>query len=479
MSKLPFSGRRSGVLLHPTSLPQPGGIAGAARHFVDFLADSGFGVWQVLPLGPTHADGSPYLCLSSHAGNPDLIDLRAAAEHLRLDPPNGGRAAVVQALWSAFAERASDSDRQSFARFKADNAHWLDEYALFRALRTEQGETHWCTWPVPLRQRDPQALAAARDRLQSAIERCRFEQFLFDGQWQALRAHAAARDVLLFGDLPIFVDHDSADVWCEQRFFQLDPNGQPTAVAGVPPDYFSETGQRWGNPLYAWEPMQQDGFSWWQERVATQLRHCDLLRIDHFRGFAACWEIPANEPTAVGGHWVKSPGAALLESLQARFPSLPVIAEDLGTITPDVVELQQRFELPGMKVLQFAFDGSASNPYLPHNHLINSVVYTGTHDNDTSCGWFNSLDSGVRQRVLDYLGQPSEHMPWPLVRAALASVAQLAIIPMQDLLGLDSEARMNRPGTVGENWAWRFDWSQVDPGLVSQLRHLNGLYGRR
>ena len=473
--------RRAGVILHPTSLPGPGprGTLGEEAHrFLEFLAAAGLTVWQVLPLGPTHEDGSPYMGLSVHAGDPRLVDLSAlrAAGWLEGEPP--GREAALEAARRGFAARADEAERAAYARFRARHAHWLEDYVLYEALRREKGGASWVDWPVPERDRRPEALAAARRRLAEALETGRFTQFVFYRQWGALREHAGRLGVRLLGDMPIFVAHDSADVWAHREYFKLDAAGRPTVVAGVPPDYFSATGQRWGNPHYRWEAMAADGYRWWVERLGTALELFDLVRVDHFRGFEACWEIPAAAETAVEGRWVKVDGAAVFDALRAAFGRLPLVAEDLGIITPEVEALRDRYGLPGMKVLQFAFDGGAHNPYLPHNYGRNHVVYTGTHDNDTSLGWWRGLSEPQRERVLDYLGRPGEPMPWPLLRCAFASTALLAMAPMQDFLGLGSEHRMNRPGVPAGNWRWRFDWAQVPQDLAARLRHLAALYGR-
>jgi 4-alpha-glucanotransferase len=481
--------RRAGILLHPTSLPGSvgnGDLGADAHRFVDFLAQAGFSVWQMLPLGPTHRDGSPYHSLSLHAGNPMLISLDRLVEWGWLEPdrPDSGMnvaAYRVERLAQAhktFMQRATDSDQRAFEAFINREAHWLEDYALYRALRREFSGHAWFQWPAPLRDREPEALAAARVRLGDELEQVCFEQFVFARQWEALRSHAEQRNLLLFGDMPIFVAHDSVDVWMQREYFQLDDSGQPTAVAGVPPDYFSAQGQRWGNPLYRWERMQADGFRWWIARMNTEFRRFDLLRVDHFRGFEACWEIPAADATAVNGHWVRVPGEALFESLLRHFGSLPLVAEDLGMITPEVLALRDKYELPGMEILQFAFDSGADNPYLPHNHRKMGVVYTGTHDNDTTLAWFENLPAGRQLRVVEYLGYPHEPMPWPLVRAALASVSQLAIVPMQDILALGRGQRMNTPGTAEGNWSWRFLWEQIAPDLGERLLRMARLYGR-
>jgi 4-alpha-glucanotransferase len=481
--------RRAGILLHPTSLPGGvgnGDLGADAYRFVDFLAQAGFSVWQMLPLGPTHRDGSPYHALSLHAGNPMLVSLEQLVEWGWLDPDGAGKAASATAYrlerlaqaHDTFMKRASGFETEAFESFINTEAHWLEDYALYRALRREFSGQAWFQWPAPLRDREPEALAAARVRLIDEIAHVCFEQFVFARQWQALRAYALDRNLLLFGDMPIFVAHDSVDVWTHPEYFQLDENGMPTVVAGVPPDYFSAQGQRWGNPLYRWDRMQADGFRWWIARMTTEFRRFDLLRVDHFRGFEACWEIPAVDETAVNGQWVKAPGEALFESLRRHFGSLPLVAEDLGLITPEVLTLRDKYELPGMEILQFAFDSDADNPYLPHNHRKMSVVYTGTHDNDTTLAWFENLPAERQLRVVEYLGYPHEKMPWPPVRAALASVSQLAIVPMQDILALGRGQRMNTPGTNEGNWSWRFRWEQIAPDLGERLLRMARMYGR-
>jgi len=487
----PASGaRHAGILLHPTSLPGAGahGELGAeALSFVEFLASCGVTLWQTLPLGPTHQDGSPYQCLSLFAGNPLLISLERLAEQGWLSPEalrdnarhsqKQRRALLMQAQQSFFRHAAAER-RAAYTAFRTEQAHWLEDYALYRALKHSHNERIWTQWPAKLRDRDPEALEEARSDLEPLIEHIYFEQFIFSGQWQAVKGAANARGIRLFGDMPIFVAHDSADVWAHRADYDLDAQGNPHVVAGVPPDYFSSTGQRWGNPHYRWERIAAAGFRCWIERLQRQLELFDLIRIDHFRGFEAYWEIPADHPTAINGRWVPAPGDGLFHVLQQHFGALPLVAEDLGLITPEVHALRHKYGLPGMKVLQFAFDGSARNPYLPHQHETHCVVYTGTHDNDTTLGWFQNLPPEQKQYVDDYLGAPGEPMPWPLIRAALASVAYLAVIPMQDILMLGSEARMNTPGTLSGNWRWRFSWDQVTPEISGRMRRLTQLYNR-
>ena len=479
----PLAQRRAGVLLHVTSLPGPGnsGTLGPdAYRFIDFLADAGQSMWQMLPVGPTHDDGSPYQCLSLHAGNPDVISVESLVDVGWLESKDAGPLATHAVLKHAKRgfQRASVEDQRRFSEFIAAEQSWLDDYALFCVLREEHQHAAWVDWPAPFRDREPAALSEARTRHREEIELICFEQFVFFHQWAALKEYALQRGVLLFGDMPIFVAHDSVDVWAQPDYFYLGDDGRPTVVAGVPPDYFSATGQRWGNPHYRWDRMQQDGFRWWIARVESQLRLFELVRIDHFRGFESYWEIPASQPTAIEGHWVLAPGDELFHALRGHIDPLPLVAEDLGIITPEVEALRLHHGFPGMKILQFAFDGGPANPYLPHNYHPLSVVYTGTHDNDTTLGWYNALPPATRESVDEYMPATGETMPWPLIREALASVAVLAIVPMQDVLSLDSEHRMNRPGTIEGNWSWRFDWSQLSEETAARLKKLSALYGR-
>ncbi|MGD8616121.1 MAG: 4-alpha-glucanotransferase [Gammaproteobacteria bacterium] len=484
-----FARRRAGILLHPTSLPGDGGngdLGVDAYRFVDFLVDCGIGLWQTLPLGPTHDDLSPYQCLSVHAGNSRLINLQALVEQGWLDDAgldtsgdiNGQRKLRLTAAHDGFERHASPEDREALGRFAREHAVWLDDFALYQALRTENGGKPWFRWPRAVCDRRADALVRERERLAKQIEQVRFEQFLFYRQWTQLRHYANERGVLLFGDIPIFVAHDSADVWAHREWFSVDEHGNSQVVAGVPPDYFSSTGQRWGNPHYRWDALEQDGYRWWLDRIRSQMEMFDLVRIDHFRGFEAYWEIDARAETAVDGRWVQGPGARFFEALAEDLGALPLVAEDLGVITPEVTALRQRFGLPGMKILQFAFDGSPNNPYLPHQHEPLSVVYTGTHDNNTTLGWYQELPEDERQRLHHYLGECSEAMPWLLVRTALASVARLAVVPMQDVLGLDGSHRMNVPGVTQGNWRWRFSWDQVQEEHRARLRDWVHLYGR-
>lgn len=475
-----FQHRRCGVLLHITSLPT-GNLGADAYRFVDFLQQAGVTVWQMLPLGPTHTDGSPYQCLSAHAMSPHLICLDAVRQKAWANAAelnNSKLSAVLARAYRMFVERGTEEEHKAFNQFCAQQADWLEDYVLFREIRHLHQSTAWYHWPAPLRSRDKDALDNIRRHREEALAIRRFQQFLAFEQWRDLKHYANERGVLLFGDMPIFVAHDSADVWANTSLFTLNQYGQPEKVAGVPPDYFSETGQRWGNPLYAWQRHVDQDFQWWQQRLQTQLGLFDLIRIDHFRGFESCWEIPASCETAIDGQWVAAPGDALFTKLLKQFGELPLVAEDLGIITPEVTALRDKFAMPGMKILQFAFGGDAGNPYLPHQHCHRSVTYTGTHDNDTTLGWYQGLDDNTRAHLHEYYGGCGEEMPWLLIRSALRSVSELSVIPLQDLLSLDSEHRMNVPGTVDGNWRWKFSWDMVPEQCAERLKQMNELYGR-
>ena len=480
--------RRAGVLLHVSSLPGEavsGELDDNAYRFVDFLAEAGVGVWQTLPLGPTHHEGSPYSTHSVHAGNPSFISLKPLADAgwlKRAEVPEGpvpreAKLDLIHLALQRFRERPDPQWVEAFGQFEIDHAHWLDDYVVFRALH-HKFHRPWWEWPEEMRDRHPPTMAEMRRELLQRMEQIRFTQFLFFRQWADLRAYANSKDIKLFGDMPIFVAHDSAEVWANRDWFFLDAEGHPDVVAGVPPDYFSETGQRWGNPLYRWDRMRADQFTFWVRRIRTQLECFDLVRIDHFRGFEAYWEIPGDEESAVNGDWVKVPGVDLFHRLFNTFDELPLVAEDLGIITAEVEDLRDRFGLPGMKILQFAFSNEPDNPYLPENHIKNCVVYTGTHDNDTSVGWFAGLDETTRSTVEQVLDHDDEPMPWRLIHVAMESPALLSMVPMQDLLELGSEHRMNLPGTIEGNWKWRFDWSQVPEDLASRVRTILEATGR-
>jgi 4-alpha-glucanotransferase len=440
--------RRAGVLLHLGSLDNALGRGG--RAFIDWLAQAGFSVWQILPAGPTGPDGSPYWVRSDFAGNPTFLD--------PAELPGAGPAA--------------------YAAFIAQTEQWLHDYALFEVLSGAHGGEPWWTWPAELRDRVPSALDRAARDLAAELQRVIREQFGFFVQWRRLREHARLRGVRILGDLPFYVAPHSAEARAHREQFQLDPQGRPAAVAGVPPDYFSQTGQLWGNPLYAWQVMRRDHFAYWRARILEQLERVDLLRIDHFRALAAHWAVPAGALDARGGEWCLTPGEELLRLLMDELGDLPILAEDLGVITDDVVALRKGFGLPGMRVLQFAFSGDADNPHLPHMHEHDSVVYTGTHDNDTTMGWYATLDEQTRRQVDAMLRVAPGAMPEALIGEALGSVGQLAIIPAQDLLALGSAARLNTPGTVAGNWRWRLPRGALTPELARHYTHLNGMYGR-
>ena len=483
--------RRAGVLLHPTSLPSPygaGDLGHSAFRFVEFLAAAGVSVWQLLPLGPTHPDRSPYDAVSAFAGNPELISLDwlhdrgflDAAMLSQLAARERDRASALAAAAAVFASRL-DEDATLAAdldAFRERQAYWLEDYTLFVALREAEDDAPWYRWPLPRRTRDPAALADARAALATRIDALVFEQYVFDRQWRELADYAARVGVHTFGDIPIFVSHDSADVWAHPDLFRLSADGSLPVETGVPPDYFSADGQRWGNPHYDEDAMAREGYRWWRARVALQRERFALLRIDHFRGFEACWEIPQEATHAAQGRWIPGAGTPLLDALSEVAGPGGLVAENLGTITEAVEALRLAHHMPGMLVFQFGFDGNPHNPHLPHNHVQHAVVYTGTHDNDTALGWFLSLDEALRECVRDYLGHPAEPMPQPLVRAVLASVAALAVVPMQDLLGLDGSARMNRPGLARGNWGWQLPDTPFDAALAARFRRLLSLYGR-
>ncbi|MDQ6982343.1 MAG: 4-alpha-glucanotransferase [Mariprofundus sp.] len=483
--------RRSAVLLHITSLPGPfhkGVLGEEVYQFIDDLVSGGFSVWQFLPLGPTHGHGSPYESLSTFAGNPELIDLRECIARGWLDSGmlEGDissdvhaelRCKASDAFWNSIDNNTEL--KQSVDNFQNTNAYWLDDYALFAALKTVFHDGAWWQWPVALRDREPEAIKKIKNDYKQLLRQAIFEQFIFNRQWHAIKVYAEEKGVQLFGDLPIYVAHDSADVWANQASFTVNETGLCSEVAGVPPDYFSETGQRWGNPLYHWETMQADNFTWWVRRVRHQLELMHMLRIDHFRALEAFWVIPGESEDGIVGEWRKAPGQALLSTLQQELGYLPLVAEDLGIITEEVTALREEFGLPGMKILQFAFGGDDHNPYLPGNFGEDAVVYTGTHDNDTTMGWFNSADETVRQHVLRILNATEDDMPWALIECALASPAILAVIPMQDLLELGVEAKFNTPGTLDNNWSWRLSFlPEHDADCWQKAAVLNSNYRR-
>ncbi|HEX8708153.1 MAG TPA: 4-alpha-glucanotransferase [Pyrinomonadaceae bacterium] len=502
--------RSSGILLHPTSLPGRFGIGDlgdSAYRFMDFLAAAGQSLWQVLPLGPTGYGDSPYQCFSAFAGNTLLISPERLADEGLLahedlaQPPAFPEERVafgevinfknelLKKAFERFRQTTNARLRSDFDAFIRHAASWLDDYALYRALKDAQHGRAWNEWEPELTGRVPAALARAREELREEIEAQKFYQFLFFKQWMALKGYCHHRGIKIIGDIPIFVARDSADVWTHPEQFKLDANGNPIVVAGVPPDYFSATGQLWGNPIYNWERMQAEGFRWWIERVRATLEIFDIVRVDHFRGFAASWEIPGGDQTAERGRWVSVPGRELFTAIRQALGDLPVIAEDLGVITPDVVALRDHFGLPGMRILQFGFGGDSHNQDLPHNYIGNSVVYTGTHDNDTTVGWFTGVAGAgstrdaaqierERRFCLDYLQSDGREIHWDFIRAALASVADTAVVPFQDVLGLGTQARMNLPNSTDGNWAWRFKPEALTEELSGRLKKMTELYGR-
>ncbi|MEQ1641827.1 MAG: 4-alpha-glucanotransferase [Pyrinomonadaceae bacterium] len=502
--------RASGILLHPTSLPGEYGIGdlgSEAYRFVDFLANACQAYWQILPLGPTGFGDSPYQCFSAFGGNPlmispelliadgliedaDLADRPYFEQHL---VDFGGvytwKSQLLPRAFEGFHHITSVDLRGKFETFCQQNDFWLDEYALFRAIKSGQDQKPWFEWPSPLKLRDRNALVEAQENLYEQIQSEKFYQFLFFRQWFALKEYANRKGIKIIGDIPIFVAADSADVWCNQDKFKLNKDGTAKVVAGVPPDYFSETGQLWGNPIYDWDAMQADDFRWWIARVAFTLQTVDVVRIDHFRGFAASWEVPGKDKTAESGRWVDVPGKELFMTLKRSLGDLAIFAEDLGVITPDVEELRDCFGYPGMRILQFAFGGDPTNQDLPHNYIRNCVAYTGTHDNDTTVGWFNSQagagstrDEGEITRehdyCLKYLDSEGTEIHWDLIRTVWASVADTAIAPAQDILGIGTEGRMNLPASTGGNWRWRLAEGSLTEEITLRLRELTEVYGR-
>ena len=503
--------RAAGILLHPTSLPRGvdiGDLGPGAFAFIDWLASARQRIWQVLPLGPTGYGNSPYQCFSAFAGNPLLISLEGLVEDGLLTdqaarrPPGAEGSvdfpAVIEhrrALWpqvlDRFEKAAGPQERDRFDAFCRDHADWLDDFALFMAVKEAQNQTGWTRWEPDIAQRDPAALARWTARCAREIRQHKLVQHLFFEQWGRVRDACHARSIEIMGDLPIFVAHDSADVWARREFFRLDSSGQPTVLTGVPPDYFSSTGQLWGNPHYRWDALARTGYAWWIDRFRALLALVDRVRIDHFRGFEASWEVPHDSPTAILGEWVKGPGASLFEAMGAAFHAehLPFVAENLGVITPEVEALRAQFGLPGMAILQFAFGNDPHAPdFKPHNYPRDLVAYTGTHDNDTTAGWWAGTDEHSTRSAAEiehereyscrYLGTDGHEPHWAFVRAVLASVADTAIVPAQDLLGLGSEARMNRPGTLSGNWRWRLAPGQLTGDIAHRLAGMTEIYDR-
>jgi 4-alpha-glucanotransferase len=510
-----FEGRSSGILCHLTSLPGPhgvGDIGPAARCFADFLADTGQSLWQILPLGPTGYGNSPYMCFSAFGGNPLLVSLEdLAAEGLleardlasppafpaeRVDYPAVHRFKLE--LLARAHDRFESESRGGYPReyydFCEHNSFWLEDYALFRAIKQAHREVSWCDWEPAAARHDPDALVVWRNRAAGSIRFHKFVQWVFFRQWQSLREYGRRRQIRIVGDIPMYVAYDSAEVWASRRLFQLDDGGRPTVVAGVPPDYFSSSGQRWGNPIYRWEAMAGEDYRWWIDRFRMEFAKCDILRIDHFRGFEGYWEIPAGDETAAGGRWVKGPGARLFETVRAALDDLGVplriIAEDLGVITPEVEQLRDRFGFPGMRILQMAFGNDPkAGEYRPHNHIPNCVVYTSTHDHNTTVGWYTAEPgsqttqpaeeiASERHYARRYCHSNGREINWDFLRLASGSVARTAVIPLQDVLGLGTEARMNRPGAAGGNWEWRFANGALTDDVCRRLRDLTELYER-
>lgn len=491
--------RASGILLHPTSLPGPfgaGDLGANAYLFVDWLAGAGQSYWQFLPIGEIGPGNSPYMSSSAFAGNVLLIDLHTLAHHGWLVPadliphPEFRHDRVNFALQAPFrlerlrraARRffAADNDamRSAYDEFCQSECEWLDDYARFMTIAEQQDWRNWNQWPSPLANREAKALELLEAVFVDKINFWKFCQWCFSCQWGKLKQYANQRGVKLIGDVPIFVAFQSADVWAHRELFKLDEAGSPTVVAGVPPDYFSKTGQLWGNPLYRWDVHERTGYAWWIRRLESALSSFDQVRIDHFRGFAEYWEVPAGETTAINGRWMPGPGAALFDAFKKVFPDLPVIAEDLGVITPDVAALRDRFELPGMRILQFAFAEDRSNHFLPHNYIANTVAYTGTHDNDTMIGWWNHASEQEKRFVGEYFEREAVDVPWDMMAALSASVANTVIFPIQDVLCLSGEHRMNYPGRPEGNWEWRFTWDQVQPWATIRLAEMTAMNRR-
>jgi 4-alpha-glucanotransferase len=494
----PRSRRSAGVLLHPTSLPGPYGIGDLgqpAYDWVDFLSTAKQSWWQILPLGPTGYGDSPYQCFSAFAGNPylispdllvrdglirphDLDGVHFPASQVHFGPVIEFKNNMLRRACANFRDGAAGSLKLEFEAFCRDNSAWLEDFSLFMALKDAHGGKSWLEWPLDCVLRKPEAMQKVRRELSDTIFLHQFRHFLFFHQWGSLTRYAHERGVRLIGDVPIFLSSDSADVWSHPDLFWLDENGQPTVVAGVPPDYFSKTGQLWGNPLYNWQALQKTEYEWWVARIRATLEQVDLIRLDHFRGFEGYWEIPAGMPTAEIGRWVPGPGIDLFRRLGQTLGALPMIAENLGVITPDVEALREQLGLPGMRILQFAFDNDSSNPYLPHHYNSNTVVYTGTHDNDTTRGWYESIPKKEAQFLHRYLTRKYQDIVWDLIGLAWSSVADFAIVPLQDLLNLGTEARMNTPARPSGNWRWRFTQDVLTASVVNRLAEITELYSR-
>jgi 4-alpha-glucanotransferase len=491
--------RSSGILLHPTSLPGQfgsGDLGAPAYHFIDWLVTAGQSLWQMLPIGPCGLANSPYMSHSAFAGNPLLIDPQElvsrgwltqedlhitkgfSAYNVNYREVTAFRMKILLRAFERFFKQGDPEDSKQFTQYCAAETVWLEDYALFQALNNKYGGEEWSSWNTGLANREVNALRKVAEELNDSVTFHKFTQWCFSRQWNLLKKYANDRNVKLVGDIPIFVAYNSADVWTHPNEFCLDKKGVPTVVAGVPPDYFSKTGQRWGNPLYKWDVMKETNYRWWVERFRKIFELFDLIRIDHFRGFESYWEIPEKEETAVKGRWIKGPGEEFFKYVQQKLGTLPIIAEDLGIITTEVRVLREKLMFPGMKVLQFAFSGDPEHAFLPHRYEQNCVVYTGTHDNDTTRGWYEKASNHERDFVRRYCKTDGREIQWDLIKFALDSVADIAVIPFQDVIGLGSEGRMNIPGTIEGNWEWRFGWDQVGSYLADRLYELTALYGR-
>jgi len=491
--------RSSGILLHPTSLPGPygiGDIGSRAHRWVEFLSGAGCGLWQVLPIGPTGYGDSPYQCFSSFAGNPLLISPDALLKDDLLHPDDlydhpyfpenriefgeviPWKAGVLDRSFIRYQHTQSPQLNAEMEEFQVIHSAWLEDFSLFMALKEAHGGAPWHTWEKPLRERQPEALSNTRKQHAVAIQRQIYRQFLFFRQWAKLKSLAHEKNIQIIGDIPIFVAHDSADVWANPHLFHLDASGMPTFVAGVPPDYFAPTGQLWGNPLYRWDVHAATGYTWWLERIKATLNMVDIIRVDHFRGFAGYWEVPGKAKTAEIGRWVPGPGKDFFRSIRQSLGDLPIIAEDLGVITPDVVELRDSFDLPGMRIFQFAFDSDPEDPFLPHNYPANCVVYTGTHDNDTVRGWYERVPEKDKAFYRRYLDRDGNSVSWDMIRGVWSSVAVFGLAPMQDFLNLGNEARMNYPGNPSGNWMWRMSANAQTSDLQAKIKEFNYLYSR-
>jgi 4-alpha-glucanotransferase len=489
----------SGILLHPSSLPGPDGIGDIgpeAYEWVNFLVQSGCNLWQLLPLGPTGYGDSPYQCFSAFAGNPFLIsstllideglllleDLQDrpdfSTESVDFGPVIQWKLKLLDRAYNNFVQKQPEEITEKFQQFINQEQDWLFDFALFMAIKEVNGGLSWDYWDDGLRKRDRKALKNFQDENKTLIESHMFKQFLFFTQWTGLKNYANDQGIKIIGDIPIFISFDSSDAWSNPELFYFDEDFKPTVVAGVPPDYFSATGQLWGNPLYRWEVHKQDRYKWWLKRINSTLKLFDFIRLDHFRGFVNYWEVPAGNETAEIGQWLPGPGADFFEVMQYELGVLPIIAEDLGEISTDVYKLRDQFDLPGMKILQFAFSSDPEDPFLPHNYPVNCVAYTGTHDNDTVLGWYQSAPVEEKDFCRRYLARSGENISWDLIRAVWSSVAKITIAPLQDFLGLGTEARMNYPGRPSGNWSWRVLPHQINSELAQRINEINFLYSR-